>query len=53
MEELSEKERCVLEEAKAVLEELLRLMDLSGTVEIAMGSETAKLNVQGGSTSGS
>ncbi len=47
MEELSEKERSVLEEAKAVLEELLRLMDLSGTVEIGMGSETAKLNVKG------
>jgi spoIIIJ-associated protein len=47
MEELSEKERAVLEEAKAVLEELLRLMDLTGTVEIGMGSETAKLNVKG------
>jgi len=34
-------------EAKAVLEELLRLMDLSGTVEIAMGTETSKLNVKG------
>jgi spoIIIJ-associated protein len=47
LEELSEKERAVLEEAKAVLEELLRLMDLSGVVEIAMGTETAKLNVKG------
>ncbi len=47
IEELSEQERSVLEEAKAVLEELLRLMDLSGTVEIGMGSETAKLNVKG------
>jgi spoIIIJ-associated protein len=47
LEELSEKERAVLEEAKSVLEELLRLMDLGGTVEIAMGTETAKLNVRG------
>jgi spoIIIJ-associated protein len=47
LDELSEKERSVLEEAKAVLEELLRLMDLEGTVEIAMGTETAKLNVVG------
>src|SRR5437667_141785 len=36
-----------LSEAKVVLEEFLRLMDLSGTVEIAMGTETAKLNVKG------
>ena len=47
LEELSEKERAVLEEAKAVLEELLRLMDLKGTVEIGLGSESAKLNVTG------
>jgi len=47
LEELSEKERGVLEEAKSVLEELLRLMDLQGTVEIAMGTETSKLNVKG------
>ena len=47
MEELSEKERAVVDEAKAVLEEFLRLMDLKGTVEIAMGTETAKLNVKG------
>jgi spoIIIJ-associated protein len=47
MEELSEKERAVVDEARAVLEEFLRLMDLSGTVEIAMGTETAKLNVKG------
>jgi spoIIIJ-associated protein len=47
MEELSDAERGALEEAKAVLEELLRLMDLSGTVEITMGTETAKLNVKG------
>lgn len=47
LEEMSEKERAVLEEAKSVLEELLRLMDLDATVEIAMGTETAKLNVAG------
>jgi spoIIIJ-associated protein len=47
MEELSEAERSALEEAKSVLSELLRLMDLDGVVEIAMGTETAKLNVTG------
>jgi spoIIIJ-associated protein len=47
IEELSEAERGVLEDAKGVLEELLRLMGLEGTVEIGMGSETAKLNVSG------
>jgi spoIIIJ-associated protein len=47
IEELTEAERGVLEEAKSVLEELLRLMDLEGSVEIAMGTETAKLNVRG------
>lgn len=47
MEELTDQERTVLEEARAVLQELLRLMDLAGTVEVAMGSETAKLNVKG------
>ncbi|HEX2194540.1 MAG TPA: RNA-binding cell elongation regulator Jag/EloR, partial [Candidatus Limnocylindria bacterium] len=47
LEELSESDRAALEEAKSVLEELLRLMDLEGTVEIGMGTETAKLNVKG------
>ena len=47
MEELSEAERSALEEAKSVLEELLRLMELQGVVEIGMGTETAKLNVTG------
>jgi spoIIIJ-associated protein len=47
IEELSDKERAVVDEAKVVLEEFLRLMDLAGTVEIAMGTETAKLNVKG------
>lgn len=47
LEELSEKERGTLEEAKSVLEELLRLMEVPGTVEIATGGETARLNVRG------
>jgi spoIIIJ-associated protein len=47
LEELTEAERGVLEEAKAVLQELLRLMGVEGTVEIAMGTETSKLNVTG------
>jgi spoIIIJ-associated protein len=47
LEELSEKERGTLEEAKGVLEELLRLMAVPGTVEIATGGETARLNVRG------
>jgi len=47
LEELTEAERGVLEEAKTVLEELLRLMGVPGAVEIAMGTETSKLNVTG------
>jgi spoIIIJ-associated protein len=47
MEELSEAERATLEEAKTVLEELLRLMGLKAAVEVALGTETSKLNVRG------
>ena len=47
MEELTDSERATLEEAKAILEELLRLMELPGSVEIQMGTEAAKLNVTG------
>jgi spoIIIJ-associated protein len=47
LEELTEKERGTLEQAKSVLEELLRLMEVPGTVEIATGGETARLNVRG------
>ena len=47
LDELSESERATLDEAKSVLEELLRLMELPGTVEVAMGTEAAKLNVVG------
>jgi spoIIIJ-associated protein len=47
LDELSEKERDTLNDAKAVLEELLRLMGLPGSVEIVTGGETARLNVSG------
>ena len=47
LEELSENERGALEEAKGVLEEMLRLMAVPATVEIVMGTETSKLNVRG------
>jgi len=47
LEELSEKERAVLEQGRTVLQELLRLMAVEGTVEIATGMETSKLNVRG------
>jgi spoIIIJ-associated protein len=47
LEELSETERATLDEAKTVLEELLRLMELQATVEVALGTETSKLNVRG------
>lgn len=47
VEELSEEERSTLETAKTVLEEMLRLMELSGTVEIASGGDAARLNVRG------
>ena len=47
LDELSEPERATLETAKTVLEEMLGLMGLAGTVEIASGGETARLNVKG------
>jgi spoIIIJ-associated protein len=47
MDELSDSERATLDEAKAVLEELLRLMELKAAVEVTMGTEAAKLNVVG------
>ena len=47
VEELSDEERATLETAKTVLEEMLSLMGVSGTVEIASGGETARLNVRG------
>ena len=47
LEELSEAERSAIEGAQEVLTELLNLMGVEATVEIAMGTETTKLNVKG------
>jgi spoIIIJ-associated protein len=47
LEELSDEERSTLETARTVLTEMLALMGLEGTVEIASGGETSRLNVQG------
>jgi spoIIIJ-associated protein len=47
LEELEPEQRAALEDAKSVLEELLRLMDLKATVEITAGREASKLNVKG------
>ena len=47
VEELTEAERSTLETAKTVLTEMLGLMELSGTVEIASGGDTSRLNVKG------
>jgi spoIIIJ-associated protein len=47
LEELSEAERSAIEGGRDVLSEMLRLMGVDATVEIAMGTETSKLNVKG------
>jgi spoIIIJ-associated protein len=47
LEELSDEERATLDTARTVLTEMLNLMGLSGTVEIASGGDTARLNVRG------
>ncbi len=47
IEELSDEERATLETAKTVLEEMISLMGLAGTVEITSGGDTARLNVRG------
>lgn len=47
IEELSDDERSTLDTARAVLEEMLSLMGLQGTVEVTSGGETARLNVKG------
>ena len=47
LEELSEEERGTLETARTVLEELIGLMGLKATVEIAQGADTSRLNVKG------
>ncbi|HEX2766903.1 MAG TPA: RNA-binding cell elongation regulator Jag/EloR [Candidatus Limnocylindria bacterium] len=47
LEELSDEERATVETAGEVLAEMVRLMGLNATVEIAVGGETARLNVKG------
>ena len=47
VEELSEAERSTLETAQSVLTEMLKLMELNASVEIASGGDTARLNVRG------
>ena len=47
IEELTEEERSTLETAKTVLTEMLGLMGLNGSVEIASDGDTARLNVRG------
>jgi spoIIIJ-associated protein len=47
LEELTDAERSAIVGGQEVLTELLRLMGVEGTVEIAMGTETSKLNVKG------
>ncbi len=47
IEELTEEERSTLETAKTVLTEMLELMELKATVEIASDGDTARLNVRG------
>ncbi len=47
VEELSDEERSTLDTATTVLTEMLGLMGLAGTVEVASGGETTRLNVKG------
>jgi spoIIIJ-associated protein len=47
VEELSDEERATLDTAREVLTEMLKLMGLGGTVEVASGGDTARLNVRG------
>jgi len=47
VDELSDEERETLDTAKTVLGEMITLMGLAATVEIASGGETARLNVKG------
>jgi spoIIIJ-associated protein len=47
LEELSDEERSTLETAKLVLEEMLSLMGLAATVEVASDGETSRLNIRG------
>lgn len=52
IEELTDEERATLETGKTVLEEMLKLMGLAGTVEVASGGETSRLNVRGDDLAG-
>ena len=47
IEELSDEERSTLETARTVLTEMLSLMGLSATVEVASDGDTSRLNVRG------
>lgn len=47
IEELSEDERATLETGRTVLDEMLKLMGIEATVEVAHGADTARLNVRG------
>jgi spoIIIJ-associated protein len=47
LEDLTDAERSAIVGGQEVLTELLRLMGVEGTVEIALGTETSKLNVKG------
>jgi spoIIIJ-associated protein len=47
IDELSDEERATIETARTVLQEMLSLMGLTGTVEIASGGDTSRLNVRG------
>jgi spoIIIJ-associated protein len=47
LDELSDEERATLETAQTVLTEMLSLMGLQGTVEVASGGEASRLNVRG------
>jgi spoIIIJ-associated protein len=46
-EELSDEERSTLDTARTVLTEMIGLMGLNATVEVARGGDTARLNVKG------
>lgn len=47
IEELSDEERSTLETARTVLTEMLSLMGLTATVEVASDGDTSRLNVRG------
>jgi spoIIIJ-associated protein len=47
LEELTDAERSAIEGGREVLTEMLKLMGVDATVEIAIGTETSKLNVKG------